>query len=198
MRFMQLLEFVEGILIQVIVMIMTHQDHIDFREVLYFAWNLSISFRTKELERRTTLWKHRIDENVDVVADANQSRWMPNPRVFNFIVRASEVGIFIYRQHLLQFCQVIRNRKILVFSSPLVKGRKFLQESLGHKGILYLFESKIKSRWEKGVDSGRGFIICEAFFDLNSRVVIVELGGEGEFWQESTRRPRRDVKKCKH
>jgi len=70
-RFVKLLQIVQGFFFQMIIMIMTDQNNIDWRKILNFTRSLSESLGPIIFEWRTSLPKYWINQDIGLVSYGN-------------------------------------------------------------------------------------------------------------------------------
>lgn len=95
-RIEQTVQFIDRGCVKVVIMIVADHNQINFRELTDLTGDLPESFWAQKLDRRTSVWKYRVNNYIYSASNANNSCWMANPSVSYFVGMALEVRIFVY------------------------------------------------------------------------------------------------------
>ena len=77
------MQLIQRMLIEVVVMIVTHKCCVDLGEISNITRNLPISLRPCKLNRRRPPRKNRVNDNIRIFSNRDDSSRMPNPSIRN-------------------------------------------------------------------------------------------------------------------
>lgn len=112
------MKLVEGSLIEVIIVIVADQYHIDLAQLLNRTCWFPVSLRPEELGRRASIGEHRVNEQV-ILAYLNDSSGVTNPSI-SYLTLVFTLQIHLsHRQLLLQLREVLLGLGLILHISAI-------------------------------------------------------------------------------